>query len=224
MSSLDGAARARAIRQARARRLARRFVAWVVVPTLLSAVYYGCWASSQYVSEAVVAVRYGPDGKEGHLERDANLLRAYVQSRDLVRALDEALSLQEHFAAPQVDRWSRLAEDAPFEERYRYVRERIDTAFDKTAGTLTVRARAFTPEFAQAMCKEVLAALDKKVSALFPDDPHPPRLVILAEPSLPDVAALPKRGWRIATVFFVCLALMGIVGLAAAAIREHAKL
>jgi capsular polysaccharide transport system permease protein len=49
-------------------------------------------------------------------------------------------------------------------------------------------------------------------------------LVTISPPSLPGSAAFPRRGWRIATVFFVSLALMGVISLLIAAAREHAKL
>jgi capsule polysaccharide export protein KpsE/RkpR len=48
-------------------------------------------------------------------------------------------------------------------------------------------------------------------------------MMAIARPSLPDVAARPKRLWSVATVFVVALLLMGVLGLLSAAVREHAN-
>lgn len=48
-------------------------------------------------------------------------------------------------------------------------------------------------------------------------------LVVLDGPSRPDTAALPRRAWGIATVFFSALVLVAVLSLLGAAVREHAK-
>ncbi len=48
-------------------------------------------------------------------------------------------------------------------------------------------------------------------------------LVTISAPSLPENATKPRRLWGIATVFFLSLVLMGVFGMLAGAVREHAK-
>lgn len=48
-------------------------------------------------------------------------------------------------------------------------------------------------------------------------------LITIAPPSMPDVATHPKKMWGIARVFFTCLALMAVLSLLMASVREHAK-
>lgn len=48
-------------------------------------------------------------------------------------------------------------------------------------------------------------------------------LVTISAPSLPDNATRPRRLWGIATVFFISLVLMAVIGMLSGAVREHAK-
>lgn len=230
MTPPAGEASARAIRQLRARRLAIRFALWVGIPTVFSSFYYGCVVTSQYESKAVVMVQSRAKSSSGSAmrpgpgdTRDAHLMREYIESRAMSSLLARRHHFAEHYQSTDVDRFSRLDPDAGPEEIHEYYSEMVAVTFHSQSRTLHLRVRAFSGEAAQRFATSILTVSEQKLAALFAKARHQPILVTVSEPSLPELPTYPRRAWSVATVFVVALVLMGIFGLLAAAVREHAK-
>ena len=93
----------------------------VGVPTLLSAIYFGLFASNIYVSEASFAIRSSsssaqPSGLSSLLSssivssgtQDSLLIAEYVQSHDMLAELQKQIDIKKHYSDEAIDILSRL--------------------------------------------------------------------------------------------------------------------
>lgn len=172
------AATAKQLRRLRARRLALRLSLGVGLPTLLAAVYYGLLVQPQYESVTSFTIQSadgaGPGNAlqllvasvPGTAGRDVMLVREYIESRDMLALLIRDHGWVEHYADPNVDWFSRLAADAPFEDRYEYYLDHIDVEHNSESGVLTLSVRAFSPEKAQQFGQAILDASEHMVNEL----------------------------------------------------------
>lgn len=172
------AATAKQLRRLRARRLGLRLLLGVGVPTLLASIYYGALVQPQYESVTSFTIQSadgaGPGNAlqllvaavPGTASRDVMLVREYVESRDMLALLIREHGWAEHYADANVDWFSRLAADAPFEDRYEYYLDHIDIEHDSQSGVLTLSVRAFSREKAQQLGQAILDASERMVNEL----------------------------------------------------------
>lgn len=172
------ASTAKQLRRMRARRLIVRLVVGVGLPTALSIVYYGALVQPQYESVSTFTVQSadgaGPPSAlqllvasvPGSATRDVMLVREYVRSRDMLEHLTREHAFIEHYTDGEVDWASRLAADAPVEDRYEYFLDHVDIEHDETSGVLTLRVRAFSREKAHELGEAILAASERMVNRL----------------------------------------------------------
>jgi capsular polysaccharide transport system permease protein len=157
----------------------------VVLPTFLSAIYYGLVASDVYVSEAKFVVR-SPNKKsassglgamlEGagfsgfsRAQEDVYTVSEYVSSRDALTHLNEELKLSESWANNQVDLFNRfdpLGLDGSAEALYEYYRKRVKVAVDATTGITTLTSSVFSPDQAFDINRILLGAAENIVNVL----------------------------------------------------------
>lgn len=171
------AATARDLRTLRARRLVRRLLLGVGLPTLLAAVYYGAVITPQYesVSSFTVQTADGPAAPQlellfasvpGNGGRDARLVQEHVQSRDMLRHLVEEHGFLAHYQDGEIDVFSRLPADAASETLYDYYRDKVTVDFDSASGILTLTVRAFDAENAERFSRAILAKSEAMVNRL----------------------------------------------------------
>lgn len=170
-------AQAAALRKARSRRLVTRFLMFVVLPTLLSGVYFGLIASPQYESFAQFSVQSSErptGGVEGLLSGlapggagyDALAVRDFVLSRDMLSRLDKHSKFIAHYKDPQHDFFSRLRSVASFEESYEYFKNHVHADYDQASASITLHVRAFNAERARSFAETVVAISEEKVNKL----------------------------------------------------------
>ncbi len=148
----------------------RRSWFWfVLLPFLLSSIYFGFIASDRYVGEAKVIVKQADSNNNSEFgiallgvgmssgKQDAQLVRQFVLSLDMLHQLDKSLSLREHYQSNDIDILSRLWQWESQEDFLEYYRKHVSVNYDELSGTLAIRAQAFTPEFAQQIVKALLA-------------------------------------------------------------------
>lgn len=154
------------------------FLAIVVVPTVLSIVYYGFWASDRYVSQSLMTVRsteaqiataFG--GLLGSLGAntgavDGYVVQEYIQSRELVTELQQKLDLKSMYSVPEADMWSRLSDDASMDDLYDYFLDRIDVYFDSTANVIHMEVQAYRSEDAQKIADAIVSLSDDMVNRI----------------------------------------------------------
>src|ERR1035437_8636315 len=131
----------------------------VVIPTLLSSVYFGLVASDIYVSESRFVVRspqHPSSSGIGALFQGAGFSRSqedtypvhdYIFSRDALKMLDRTFLLGKAFSSPNVDIFSRFAGldfDKSFEALHRYYLKRVSIEQDSLSSISTLSVSAFS--------------------------------------------------------------------------------
>lgn len=157
------------------------FVITVVIPTALAVLYYGFIASDVYVSESQFVVR-SPDKPTtsglGVILKTAGFsnsgdeiysAKAYVQSRDALRALNRNDEFKRAYTRPSVSLFDRFDPGGfygSFEDLYQYYRKKISIEHDTTSSISTLTVRAYTPEEAVKFNRELLEMAEATVNRL----------------------------------------------------------
>jgi capsular polysaccharide transport system permease protein len=146
------------------------FIAVVLVPVVVVAVYLFVIAADQYVSEfrfslnSVDPPRLDPlsllTGNASHSPAgsESQIVVQYITSRAIIDKLDPSLDLRRMFSPPDADWWARLPRPTSIEALVRYWRGQVDPFYDPANGTVVVRVRAFTPAEALQLAKAIVAA------------------------------------------------------------------
>ena len=167
--------------RAHLRRLDLLFVGTVLVPTAAALLYFGFFASDVYISESRFVVR-SPDKPAasglGMLLKSAGFSNAgdeifaahdFVESRDALRALNSKGQVEQSYTRPGVsilDRFNPLGLDGSFEDLYDYYLGKVAVEYASTSSITTLQVRAYTPEDAQRMNRQLLELSEAVVNRL----------------------------------------------------------
>jgi capsular polysaccharide transport system permease protein len=158
--------------------LALAFIALVLLPILVVAVYLFTIAADQYVSEFRLSLssidppRLDPlallAGNASHSPAglESQIVVQYMTSRAIVDQLDGSLDLRRMFSPPEADWWARLARPTSVEALVLFWRRQVDPFYDPANGTVVVRVRAFTPAEALQLAQAIVAASEQLVNDL----------------------------------------------------------
>ena len=139
-----------------------------LLPTFIAGVYYFFIAADRYVAEARFAIRGNEQPVSGRARRlggmpssqttsDSYMVADYITSREMVRLLDQQVSLRNMFSDDRADFINRLDPDVSLEGLVAYWNKRVDVLYDPAKTTISVEVQAFSPEDA---AKIVTAILD----------------------------------------------------------------
>jgi len=155
------------------------FLLCVCLPFLAGAIYYSALATERFASYAGFSIRgidrhSGIDSlgaltglaSTGSTTSDSYIVLHYLDSRELVEALDAELDLRGVYSSPDVDPLSRLAPEATAEEFLDYWETRTHTSFDPASGIIEIEVQSFSPEHAQRIADSVLSLTQKLVNEL----------------------------------------------------------
>lgn len=161
----------------------RWFIVFVIVPTVLAALYYGLFASDIYVSQSRFVIK-SPDQKRSQISSLANLIQTtglsggqeqanevldYVRSRDALTALEKSEGFRRRYAADSWDILSRFPaplKQGSFEELYKYYGKQVDAKLDTETGTSIITVKAFTAQDAYAVNRRLLELSEGLVNRL----------------------------------------------------------
>lgn len=161
----------------------RWFVAFVVLPTILAAIYYGFIAADVYISEARFVIK-SPDQKRPQLSSLANLIQTtglssgqeqanevleFVRSRDALKALAKDTNIAQRFGSSEADRFSRFPlplSDGSFEDLYKFYSKMVSASLDNESSTAILTVKAFTPEDAYRINLRLLNLSEQMVNRL----------------------------------------------------------
>ncbi|MBY6045924.1 sugar transporter [Phaeobacter italicus] len=159
--------------------LVASFVALVLVP--LAAVIFYLWvvAEDQYASTAGFTVRSqessGANDLLGGLAQfagnstasDSDILYEFIQSQEMVEAVDGTVDLQGHYSAVWPRDWAfGLWPEATVEDLTWYWQRIVGISFDSGSGLIEVQALAFDPDTAQAITQAVVRESQIRINAL----------------------------------------------------------
>ena len=144
--------------------------------TVLSLLYFGLWASPMYIAEARFAVRSAEMGNTAgglaslflpsvsSVGTDAYIVTEYIQSPDIMEAIDEELDIFEHFSSDEHDPISRLAADATREMRLSYWQWAVKPSLDPETGIIALSVKAYDPVMAQKLAEAILSKSEALVN------------------------------------------------------------
>jgi capsular polysaccharide transport system permease protein len=167
---------------ARVTRNNRLFVATVVLPTVLAAIYFSLIASDIYISDSRFVVRSPQRQMQAGLlntflqstgfsraQDDAYSVHDYILSRDALKELNDRLALAKAFGNSSVDflnRFAALDWDDSFEALYRYYPKRVSVDYDSVSSVSVLRVSAFTAEDAYRINEMLLKMSERLVNQL----------------------------------------------------------
>lgn len=157
------------------------FVSVVVAPTAIAAIYFGFLASDLYVSQSQFVVR-SPDKPAatglGVLLKSVGFSNAgdeifithdYVESRDALKSLNRNGEIARAYGSPTVsvfDRFNPFGLDGSFEDLYEYYQGKVGVEHDSTSSITTLTVKAFTPEDARRINRQLLDLSESLVNRL----------------------------------------------------------
>ena len=165
--------------QRRRRWLALSFLIFVVLPSLLGAIYFTLIASDRYVAGAGFAVRSMEAGgsidmlgaftglaSTGSTTSDSYIVLKYLDSRDLLDQLQQDFDFRTAYSHKQIDSLTRLDPTLDIEHVLEYWKDRIHTSFDSASGIITFEVEAFSAADAKRVADLVLGYTQSLVNRL----------------------------------------------------------
>ena len=141
------------------------FLLWVMMPLGVSGWYLYVVADEQYASHIGFSVRKEEVGSavellggitelSGSSSSDTDILYEFIQSQQMVRAVDAQLDLRAIYTNPE-DPVFGLGEDARIEALSRYWGRMVKVFYDSASGLIEIRVLAFEPQAAQDIARAV---------------------------------------------------------------------
>lgn len=165
------------VRQQRRKFLIKLFI-FVLLPTILTALYTLAYASPRYVSEFQIGYKSNDPSSStstassgmlssllgGAVTMDmTKVLRSMLTSEKMLEIVDRKINLRKAFSAPSIDAINRMPADAPNEKFLEYFRRRV-TVYEQTGGFLIVDVEGFTRDYAKTFATALIDAADGLVS------------------------------------------------------------
>lgn len=156
-------------------------VVCIVIPTLLSVVYYLVVATPRYVSEAQFIVRGVNSTRISGFEAlfrtfgvsrqtdDANIIQNYVHSRDALAALSKTVNIKQIFSQSEGDfltRYPRFWETDTQEGLYEFYRSKLRVVNDANRGITIMSIDTYKPEDARLILAELLRLSETVVNRI----------------------------------------------------------
>lgn len=157
------------------------YLATVIVPTLVTAIYFIFVAGDRYESEARFVVRSPSSSVTSQLTNlvqgsgivrsadDAFIVQSYMKSRDAVRALVSSSDLLARLQRSEADvlwRYPGFLRNPTAERLWQHFQNFIQIDFDSSTGITTLRVQAFTPEDAEAISKGLLDSSERLINTM----------------------------------------------------------
>ncbi len=155
------------------------FLVMVLAP--LAGIVFYLWtiANDQYLSTTGFTVRSQESGGAtellgglaqfagGSTASDSDILYEFIQSQEMVEAVEADVGLIAHFSAPWPEDWAfALWPDASLEDLIWYWQRIVGISYDAGTGLIEVTAVAFDAETAQAITQAVLRESQDRINAL----------------------------------------------------------
>jgi capsular polysaccharide transport system permease protein len=162
-------------------RVDRVLLLTVIIPTLLSALYFGVIATDIYTSESRFVVRSAEKSQVtglGVLLNSAGFsnssdetaaVEEFIASRDALAELDRKGAVRAAYSRDNVSIFERF--DGIFggnsqEELFKFYRSKVDVVRDGNSGVSVLTVRAYTPQDAQSLNRSLLEHSERLVNRL----------------------------------------------------------
>ncbi len=151
----------------------------VLLPLVATAFYLWAEASDQYMSTTGFTVRSQESGGAtellgglaqfagGTVASDSDILYEFIQSQEMVEAVDAQIDLRAHYTGPWPGDWAfALWPEASVEDLVWYWQRIVGISYDGGTGLIEVRAMGFAPEVARAVTSAILRESQDRINAL----------------------------------------------------------
>ena len=150
----------------------------LLLPWALYAFYLTVWAAPQYESHSQLIVK-SSDGSSSFdpssllmaagvpssgSGAESQLVEAYIQSVDMINYLDETIALREHYMSDEADIFSALSSSHKQEDFHKFYQDHIEVSVDSTSSVITLRTRAFNPEYAQRINQTIVSKAEEFIN------------------------------------------------------------
>ncbi|MFD1328765.1 hypothetical protein [Mycoplana ramosa] len=155
------------------------FVLAVVVPTILTGLYFAFIASPQYEVESQFAVRGSSESSLGALglstlmgtsaqAGDSYIVADYIHSKQVLQDMIDQLGLdvRQLYARDGIDFVYKIAGAEPLDEFVSYWQDMVNVSFNSTTGNVTLQVYAFTAEDAKKITDGILLVAENLVNRL----------------------------------------------------------
>lgn len=155
------------------------FVLMVLLPLATVVFYFWTYATDQYLSTTGFTVRTQESGGAtellgglaqftgGKTASDSDILYEFIQSQEMVEAVDAALGLRARYSGPWPQDWAfAIWPDATLEDLIWYWQRIVGISYDAGTGLIEVQAVAFDPATAQAVNTEIVRVSQERINAL----------------------------------------------------------
>ncbi|WP_370659857.1 capsule biosynthesis protein [Candidatus Pantoea multigeneris] len=151
----------------------------IVIPMAVLLIYLIIFSQPRYMSESKVAIKRSDDlnsaslsvglllgSSSGDSSGDALYLKEYINSPDMLAALDKQLHFHEAFSHSGLDFLNHLGKDDTAERFLQYYLSRITVSYDDKTGLLDIQTQGFTPAFAQQFNQAVLKESERFINEM----------------------------------------------------------
>lgn len=165
------------------------FVAIVVIPIIISVLYFTFLAKDRFMSSSQVVVKKvdGEDssssssaaaasassglsmlmgGGASSSSEDTLYVEQFVTSHDMLDILQQKLNWSSHYSGIWWDPTYFVSSSAPQEDLLKYYQRMVTATYDQTTGTLTIQVQAFDKKFAEQTLREIMVASDQFVNSI----------------------------------------------------------
>ena len=151
--------------------LGKLFAFIVVLPTLISVLYFGPIASDVYISESKFLVRtpqQQPQAGIGGIlatigvnssSQDGFIVVNYVESMDAMMAVNKTIDLKELFTSKSIDVFNRFASfywNTSYERLLKYFNDHVDIVYDPASSIAILTVRTYTSQTAHDINLQLL--------------------------------------------------------------------
>lgn len=151
--------------------LGKLFAFIVVIPTLISILYFGPIASDVYISESKFLVRtpqQQPQAGIGGIlatigvnssSQDGFIVVNYVESMDAMMAVNKTIDLKELFTSKSIDIFNRFASfywNTSYERLLKYFNDHVDIVYDPASSIAILTVRTYTSQSAHDVNLQLL--------------------------------------------------------------------
>lgn len=155
------------------------FLLMVLGPLAGIIFYLWTYAQDQYISTTGFTVRSQESGGAtellgglaqfagGSTASDSDILYEFIQSQEMVEAVDARLDLRARYSGPWPEDWAfAIWPDADLEDLVWYWHRIIGISYDSATGLIEVQAVGFDPDTAQLITSEIVRESQDRINAL----------------------------------------------------------
>lgn len=161
------------------RPLLASFLVFVILPTLIYAIYISFMASSTYETEFRIQIRsprntsapsigalLGMAGGSTPTSDNGYAVTQYLVSKNAITDLEKSVNLRSKYSNPSIDWFSRLPTNATIEKFQQYWGHHISANFEANTGTVIVNVTAYSAKDSRDIANVTLSLSEKMLNKM----------------------------------------------------------